>query len=727
MVIPFRGSGPPTSENAHLDTGAEEALPAHAGGASLFSGTALRRSRYHSSMVLLLSFLVSLLLPADSWAQDTEGWNDPRALELVARARGVRQSAAVDPDLRAYQAIATGHVFFLVDRPSSGERTLVKADQLALEIYWRGPRDTRQRIIGMRDQKLLPTNIRYHLDHLTVVQDDFGDRIRLGDGDEVAAVVHPVAPGSEEIYDFRLADSLTISFTGSGGEVRVYEIQVRPQDSEVPGFVGSVFIDRATAAIVRMSFTFTPASYVGRELDYIRISLDNSLWESKWWLPYRQELEIRRELPRLDFLVGSVIRGRFEIGDYEFNPDLADELFMGSRVTVVSEARRESYPFTEPLIPEADARELVPTPTLEEIRAQALSLMKGHYMSGLSRLRLHLRSASDVFRWNRAEGATPAFGFSFRPSNGLTLQAHTGWSFGRGEPTVTLTLIGGEVRPTTGIALTWNELRDLGLFPGTSGALNTLAGLARARDWTDPWFSSGVEAFRTFVPAGAPTRVALRWERQKEGVITVDPADASRFRPVRPVDEGDLLSAEAQTRVALPGNVNLAVVGRLGRFEPAGGGEATRDAVLVGALAWERAAPGTNGRVMARLDGGVAVGEVISQHFFLLGGAGTLLGHPFRSQVGDSFWLARLEADRPLLPPWISLRAFAAAGAATLTEDDDLIEFAWGATRDAGILTSAGLGIGLGWDVVRLDLGRGLDGGKWELVISVDRRFRGWL
>lgn len=699
----------------------------HAGGASLFSGTALRRSRYHSSMVLLLSFLVSLLLPADSWAQDTEGWNDPRALELVARARGVRQRAAVDPDLRAYQAIATGHVFFLVDRPSTGERTLVKADQIALEIYWRGPRDTRQRIIGMRDQKVLPTNIRYHLDHLTVVQDDFGDRISLGDGDEVAAVVHPVAPGSEEVYDFRVADSLTISFTGSGGEVRVYEVQVRPQDSEVPGFVGSVFIDRTTAAIVRMNFTFTPASYVGHELDYISISLDNSLWESKWWLPYRQELEIRRELPRLNFLAGSVIRGRFEIGDYEFNPDLSDELFMGSRVTVVSEAQRERYPFTEPLIPEADARELVPSPTLEEIRAQARSLLTGRYISGLSRLRLHLRSASDVFRWNRAEGATPALGLSFRPSSRLTLQVHTGWSFGRGKPTVTLAMIGGELRSTTGVALTWNELRDLGLFPGTSGALNTMAGLTRARDWTDPWFSSGMEVFRTLVPAGAPTRVAFRWERQKEGVITVDPADASRFRPVRPVDEGDLLSAEAQTRVALPGNVNLAVVGRLGRFKHAVGGKATRDAVLVGALAWERAAPGTNGRVMARLDGGVAVGKVISQHFFLLGGAGTILGHPFRSQVGDRFWLARLEAGRTLLPPWISLRAFAAAGAATLTEDDDLIEFAYGATGDAGILTAAGLGVGLGWDVVRLDLGRGLDGGKWELVISVDRRFWGWL
>lgn len=676
---------------------------------------------------LLLPFLVSLLVPADAGAQGAEGWNDLHALELVARARGVRQSAAGDPDLRSYRAIATGHVFFLVDRPSSGKRTLVKADQLALEIYWRTPRATRQRIVGMRDQKILPTNIRYHLDHLTVVQDDFDDRIRLGDGDEVAAVVHPVAPGSEDIYDFRLVDSLTISFPGRGGEVQVYEIQVRPRYSERPGFVGSVFIDRSAASIVRMTFTFTPASYVDRELDYIRISLDNSLWENKWWLPYRQELEIRRELPRLDFLVGSVIRARFKIGDYALNPDLADELFGGTRVTVVSEAQRENYPFTEPLIPEADTRELAPTPTLEEIHAQALSLMKGHYMSGLSRLRLHLRSASEVFRWNRSEGATPALGFSFRPSNGMTLRTHGGWSFGRGEPTLMLTLLGGQVRPNTGIALTWNELRDLGLFSATTGVLNTLAGLTGTYDWTDPWFSSGVEAFRAFAPAGAPTRVALRWERHEAGVMAVDQDDTGRFRPVRPVDEGDLTSVEAHTEVALPGDVSVAITGRLGRFKPAVEAKAMRDAVLVGALAWERTTPGTLRRLVARLDGGVAVGEVIPQHFFLLGGAGTLLGHPFRSQVGDRFWLARLEAVWPLLPPWISLRTFAAAGAATFTEDDNPIELAWGANGDAGVRASAGLGVALGWDVLQLDLGRGVDGGKWELVVSVDRRFRGWL
>ena len=144
--------------------------------------------------------------------QSDSTWNTPRALRLMMQARDLRQTAAVDSAFHSYEADARGYIYFFLDRPDSGERTLVKTDQVALKVYWRAPAETMQRVIGLRDEKQLPTNIRYHLDHLTVVQDDFGDRIRFGDGDEVEAVVHPAAEGAQTVYDFRLADSLTLSF-----------------------------------------------------------------------------------------------------------------------------------------------------------------------------------------------------------------------------------------------------------------------------------------------------------------------------------------------------------------------------------------------------------------------------------------------------------------------------------------------------------------------------------
>ena len=253
--------------------------------------------------VATLCLVAALCVPADAHARQRSEpfvWNTERVLELIDRARALRQSNAEDPDLRSYAAEARGYVYFFFDRPGSTDRVLVKADQVALDVWWRAPGLTRQTIKGRRDEELLPTEIRYHLDHLTVIQDDFGDLIRLGDGDEVGSVLHPTAPGAEGVYDFALHDSLTISYAGGAEQIRVYEVRVRPRDLDQPGFVGSLYLDRDRAAIVRMSFSFTPASYVDPYLDYIRVSLDNSLWNGRWWLPWHQEIEIRREQPFLD-------------------------------------------------------------------------------------------------------------------------------------------------------------------------------------------------------------------------------------------------------------------------------------------------------------------------------------------------------------------------------------------------------------------------------------------
>ena len=137
----------------------------------------------------MLNFFVAVALATALQAPDSaRDWNAQRVQELVERARVRRAVPKSDTAMRNYQAHADGYVYFYLDRKNTDERTLVRVDQVALNIYWAAPSYTKQHIIGMRDESRLPNKMYYHLDHLTVVQDDFGDLIRIGDGDEVSAV-----------------------------------------------------------------------------------------------------------------------------------------------------------------------------------------------------------------------------------------------------------------------------------------------------------------------------------------------------------------------------------------------------------------------------------------------------------------------------------------------------------------------------------------------------------
>jgi len=664
---------------------------------------------------ILLALAVLGAGAAGAAAQVPEAWNDARVLDLVRQARLERRSTLVDTSFQAYQARARGYVYFFIDRPDSDERTLVKADQIALEIFWRAPSETQQRIVGLRDEKVLPTNIRYHLDHLTVVQDDFGDRIRLGDGDEVAAVLHPMGPGSSDVYDFVLADSLTLRYGGEGGEVRVYEIRVRPKDPDGPGFVGSVFVDRAAAAIVRMSFTFTPASYVDPYLDYIRISLDNALWMGRYWLPYRQEAELRRELPQLDFLAGSIIRGHFEIGEYEFNTSLPPTLFTGRGVTAVPEAQREAYPFERGLFDELAEEGLGPRPTLEEVRAQAQQVLVGRALTGLSPLRFHFRSFSDALRYNRAEGLFVGAGAHLRPRSDALLRLSAGYAVGRERPSfgVSATALPDRVVPV--FEAYWDEMRDVGLVPGAAPVLGSLGALLAQEDYLDPYFARGMRLTLRGPHAGLGPELTLTWERHAsaENVLSGD------FRAVRPVADDFIGTVRGRLPFDLPAGGRGAVTGTVGRLGSHAFGTAVAEA------SWRVDGPERAWRLRTDLAAGAASLHTPPQMLFLLGGHGTIPGHEYRSFVGRRFWMARMEGTHPLRPPWVGIRAFAALGSTSLSGTRP--PAAWDAHDSDGLRAAVGAGLSLGWDVLRLDVARGLRDGRWDVIFSVDPRFHSWL
>lgn len=664
--------------------------------------------------------LFLLALPTGVGAQAEPSWNDARVLELIGRARQLRTSTVVDSAFRSYQAQARGYVYFFFDRPDSGARTLVKADQVALDVYWQAPRSTKQVIVGRRDQQLLPTDIAYHLDHLTVVQDDFGDAMRMGDGDEVEDVPHPVAPSSESVYDFLLADSLTLSYAGGTQEIRVYQVRVRPKDFEQPGFVGTIFLDRATAAIVRMSFSFTPTSYVDPYVDYIRVALDNSLWMGRYWLPYRQEIEIRRETPLLDVMAGSVIRAQFDIRAYDFDVSLSLSLFAGPRVSQVSPAQRAAFTFERGLLDDIEEQGLDLPPSLAEVEREVRQVVEQNVMSGLEDLRFYFSAVSDAARYNRAEGLRVGGGVSFRPAPTLLMRTSGGCAFGAREPSGLVSAeLGGGGGVTPVLDLHWNRLEDVGRYPGASPLENTISAVSGQKDYTDPYFARGGRlTLRGSDPSGFG--VTVRAERHSSGrdVVSDDPAD-TEFRPVLSVDEGWLGALSVRAPLGLPGGGSADLVGEVGRLE------SRTFASVSGEALWPIGNPARRWRGEVSLAGGAVTSDAPAQSLTMLGGRWTLPGHDYRAFTGDRHWLLRAESTWPVYRPYVGVRLIGSVGATYLGSRS--LPADWVVQDSDGLRGSVGAGLSFGWDAARLDLAHGVRGGGWEALFSVARQFRDWL
>src|SRR2546429_4098086 len=303
-------------------------------------------AKWHRALLLAVLGMLPAAVPIGAQA-----WNSPAALDLAQRAIARRTRAAADTTLRDYKAQAHGFLFFLgqLGEGLADPPRLIKADQLELEVYWKAPASSKQRVVGWRDRAELPTDIYCHRDHLGIVQNNFGPAIRLGEGDEVRDVPHPLSAAGPDLYDYALADSTTITFPAR--QVRVVALRVRPKDFAAPRIVGMLYVDATTADLVRLAFNFTPHAYLDAQLEDVSIVLDNALWEARFWLPYRQELEIRRRATWLDMPARGIIRARWEIDGYLFNVGLAASWFQGDEITFLPKAERDSFPWREPLSP----------------------------------------------------------------------------------------------------------------------------------------------------------------------------------------------------------------------------------------------------------------------------------------------------------------------------------------------------------------------------------------
>jgi len=679
--------------------------------------------------VLLLAVLPALPLAVPA----AQTWNAPAAVDLAQRAIARRTQAAADTALRDYKAQAHGFLFFLgqFGEGLADPPRLVKADQLELEVYWKAPASSKQRVVGWRDRAELPTDINYHRDHLGIVQNNFGAAIRLGEGDEVRDVPHPLSAAGPDLYDYALADSTTITFPQR--EVRVVALRVRPKDFDAPRIVGTLYVDAATADLVRLAFNFTPRAYLDAQLEDVSIVLDNALWEGRFWLPYRQELEIRRRATWLDVPARGIIHARWDIEGYAFNLGLATSWFQGDEITFLPKAERDSFPWPEPLV---DAIQTVAEPVrqsdLERVRAEVEQIAGRRALTGLKARRLGVRGLSDLVRANRVEGLTLGAGLVWRGGGERReLRVIASYGFSDRRPKGSVAAVDREGRGALEASL-FREVRDVGDERVIAPLLNSFASQEFGADYGDYYLADGARlTYRHGSGVRGEWSAALGRETIRSLAVTAEPANGS-FRPNPALGGGetgvDLAQLALRRRsegFAVRRDVHYELVAETGRAD---GGNTYVRVSGTGHLLLPAGAT----RLLVRALGGVATHALPAHRSFVLGGRGTLLGDDFRRWGGGRMALAHLEWRVPV--PFVSLRLgpytrtprqltvapYVAAGWA----DRPVPGTPWVATPG----TRVTLGLGLEWlGVFRFEAGVGAESRRVGFALDVTRDFWGIL
>lgn len=693
--------------------------------------------------VVLRMLLVLALLPASRSELEAQQWNEPRIDSLVDAAVARRQQ--VDGVLRAWTARASGTLEFLVELGDGAvlPPRVVKVEQLASLLRWQSPGNTEQRIVGRRDTMLFPGDVGFYSDRYGVVTNNLGDRIRLGDGNDVRDLAHPLSASGRPAYEFALADSLTLSLPGR--KVEVYELLLRPREADAPGMAGSLYLDRATGDLVRLAVTFSRAAILDTRIERLSLILENLLVEGTWWLPYQQRLEVVRASTWFDFPTRGIVRGRWEVSDHAVVADPAAALppplpttgrvlvsLPGQRIGLAPPREREAYQWPGPIAgaisPEG---ELTPA-DVANVQRRAESIVSGKALDRLQRASIGGKGISSFFHINRVEGVALGLAGTLGITPSTSLAGQVGYGFS--DDVVKGRL---EFRWRATSALTFGvygerSYRDAGDVQETSGLRNTISAQLAGDDNTDPYDVQGGGAWaRVLLDPLSSLTGTLSRERQRAVEVNAEPwsgfygatipalaTDATRF---------GLRYVRALGPAAWGTTAMWELDGRAENLEPLDGSNNNVVTRLAGALVVRVPAGGTT--LHLETHAGIAGGDAVpSQELVRLGGIISGPGFSYHQFVGKEALSQRVEWRVPV--PFISIPLLGygrSPARATLAPYGHLACVGDREGGEPGCFPSLGLGFSAIYDLVRFDVAYGFREGGWKFGVDAGRALWGIL
>jgi len=707
---------------------------------------------------------LALILAVSPVTADTAAFADARTDSLIRRA--IVRHHSEDQAVHDYIAKFRYRLSF-----GLGRRRWARVPNAAVEeqegtVQWAVPNDLRVEILGRRAAARSPEiDLSSDFNRPWFIPRGLTDSIRVF-GNEIPprAALHPLATDGPDWYSYRLTDSVQV-ITARGRRVKLLGIEVLPRKPGPSLVAGRLWLDAEGLDLVRFSFRF-----VGQELWFdpdeqgersarrlngivsrlltLDADLEYALQEDRFWMPYRQVVSGRVEIPWFGELVVP-FEATTTFDDYTLNterpvafrlpppPDSATDTSLAqkeARRDSLREERRREHQTGEPAARDEAGRwnggrfEIHRAPgdslksyvgwddsltlgddpgaarDVREVQEdlERLSVGLPSELTGRSRSGFNWERIIDAFRYNRVQGLAPGFGYHLQlPGDGFTtllgearfgLSDHRvtgGISIQREAPGARWTLSG------------YRDIRSNDPFGRANRFGNSLDALFVGHDDGEYHLAQGARLAREgSVGVGLELTTTLLLEDERSVRREADSWLSGELPPNPPIADGTYVGAALRldhtlfrSRWTLAadvlGNGDRATVRGFGLYERSlwQGGAAPRIA----------------------LRAGLTSSNPLAQQAFILGGVGTVRGFDYGTRRGQAFWAAQL--DWPLRSGAIQPVLFADAGQADRASD----------LFRSRALAGGGAGLALLGDLVRFDLSHPITGGgrgmRFDLVV----------
>jgi hypothetical protein len=265
---------------------------------------------------LVVVFLLAAIAQTPTPDSTSTPHDTPAVQRLVERAMARRRasdSAVSDYRARIHYRLTVG-----VGRRRWAQVPASAVEEQVAELHWQRPNDLRLDVVGRRSHSRSATlRLSSVWDRPWFVPRSVDDSVRIfSDEFPATGALHPLAATGPEWYSYSLQGGLTVT-SGTSGRTRLIRVDVIPRRTGPALIAGQMWIDSASAEVVRLTFRYVGTALwvrpegssrsdsssarrvnsIANQIVSIDADLEYGLQDARYWMPRRQIISGRVRIP----------------------------------------------------------------------------------------------------------------------------------------------------------------------------------------------------------------------------------------------------------------------------------------------------------------------------------------------------------------------------------------------------------------------------------------------